>query len=155
MRKLVITAAASVALLSGCATPPSASAPTATVTATTTVTATVAPAKSTATPTKASAAPTPAPSPIKTSGNYGADLAAAGIVPDSVASYGQFMKEQLCDAPLTTAPMRNYSKFSESIRQLGSAEAKDVASARLSIAYFCPERKALAEDALKLHGYIK
>lgn len=150
MKKLAATAVLSAALLTGCAVAPT-STPTATATATTTVTATVAPS-TTATVKAKAAIPTPTPTPAiaKTSGNYGADLAAAGIVPDDVADYGKFMKEQLCDAPLT-----GLSSFSESVRILGSSASDDVAKIRLSVAYFCPERVALGEKELRLHGYVK
>lgn len=122
-----------------------------TLTTTTTVTAAPAPVKTTKVPLTS----TPAPTPIKTSGNYGADLAAAGIVPDDVADYGKFMKEYLCDVPLTKDKFWDRSEFSESLRTLSSAASDDVAKVRLSVAYFCPQRTALAEEALKEHGYIK
>lgn len=154
MKKLAITAVISAALLAGCAGPPSASAPTVTVTATATVTASAAPTKT------AAAEVTPTPSPItasvKISGDYGSDLAAAGVIPDSVPRYGQFMKENLCDEPLTPHSFwKDRSEFSESLRTLASSDSDDIAAVRLSVAYYCPERQALAEAALKQHGYIK
>lgn len=92
---------------------------------------------------------------MKTIGNYGADLAAAGIVPDDVADYGLFMKEELCDGAITKHKFWDRSVLSENIRTLASSAAEDVASVRLSIAYFCPEHSPLAEAALKEHGYVK
>lgn len=148
MKKLAATTVLSAALLAGCAGPPSASAPTVTVTATTTVTPAAAPTK-TATP-KA----TPTPSPVKTSGNYGADLAAAGIVPDDVADYGKFMAEYMCDSPLT-----GISSFSDKVRQLGmpggESGGRGPAVVRLTVAYFCPERAGEGEKQLVFHGYVK
>ncbi|MDP9933836.1 hypothetical protein J2T11_000160 [Paenarthrobacter nicotinovorans] len=126
-------------LLTGCAVGNATAQPPTTVTQTATVTA--------------AATPSPTPTMVATSGDYGADLAAAGIIPDSVTRYGQFMKEELCFAPLTKAPFRDYSKFSESVRTLASSETKKTESLRLSVAYFCPERRDLAEEALALHGY--
>lgn len=148
MKKLAASTVLSVALLTGCAGGPAAS-PTATATVTATVTQTAAPTR-TATPT-----PTRTPAPVKTSGNYGADLAAAGIIPDDVADYGQFMKKELCDSSLGKHKFWDRSVLSENIRTLASAEAKDLAMVRLSVAYFCPERAGLAEEALREHGYIK
>lgn len=150
MKKLAATAVLSSALLTGCASALSASAPTVTVTATTTFTPSPATTQ-TATP---KPTPTPTPSPVKTSGDYGADLAAAGVIPDSVARYATFMEEKLCDAPLTIARPFKYTHFSDSVRTQGS-DTEDIAATRLSVAYFCPERSALAEEALKEHGYIK
>lgn len=148
MKMLAAMAALSAVLLTGCSGPPSASAPTVTVTATTTVTAAAAPLETVA------PAPTATPTPVKTSGNYGADLAAAGVIPDSVSRYAKFMEESFCDAPLTIARPFKYTHFSNSVRTQGSG-ADDVAATRLSVAYFCPERAELAEAALKEHGYIK
>lgn len=148
MKTLAATAALAAVLLTGCSGPPSASVPTVTVTATTTATPAAAPAKT------AAPAPTATPTPVKTSGNYGADLAAASVIPDSVSRYAQFMEEQLCDAPLTIARPFKYTHFSNRVRIQGS-DADDVAATRLSVAYFCPERAELAEAALKEHGYIK
>jgi hypothetical protein len=142
-----IIALLSAALLTGCAGSPSA-APAATVTHT--VTATPTP-----TPSKTAAKATPTPVPVKTSGNYGTDLAAAGVVPDSVSRYAAFMEEELCNAPLTTRRPFDYTEFSNSVRTLASTALDDIAAVRVSVAYFCPERKALAEEALHYHGYIK
>lgn len=154
MKKFAVPAVLSAALLAGCAGAPSAGAPTVTATATTTVTAAAAATKSPSP--KATPSPSPTSFSVKISGNYGADLAAAGIIPDSVPSYGQFMKENLCDEPLTPHTFwKDRSEFSESLRTLASAAPDDVAAVRLSVAYFCPERQALAEAALKDHGYIK
>lgn len=151
LKKLGITAVLSVALLAGCAGPPSAGAPTVTVTATTTVTPVTAPTN-TATPT-----PTPTPAPVKTSGNYGADLAAAGVVPDDVASYGKFMKEELCDSSLTQfAAVGSFNYGVDRFGRPGSeASGSGPAVVRLTVAYFCPERASAAEKQLNTLGYIK
>ncbi|MHA7297692.1 hypothetical protein [Pseudarthrobacter sp. MDT3-1] len=118
------------------------------MTATTTVTPTASPAK-TATP-KA----TPTPAPVKTSGSYGADLAAAGVVPDDVANYGKFMAKYMCDSP-----MSGISSFSDQVRQFGipggESGGRGPAVVRLTVAYFCPARAAEAEKQLAYHGYLK
>lgn len=92
------------------------------------------------------------PSPIATSGDFGADLAAAGTVPDNVASFGEFMEENLCHSPMT-----GISNFSEQVRRLGTPGSESSGSSpsvvRLTIAYFCPARADVAEQELKAHGY--
>lgn len=149
MKKLFAAAALPVVVLAACSPPPAAATPVTTVVASPSASPALAPT------TAASQEATQTPAAVKTSGDYGADLAAAGVVPDSVTRYGQFMKEQLCDVPLTKDPFWDYSQFSESIRTLGSADSDQVAATRLTVAYFCPERAALAEEALLLHGYVK
>jgi hypothetical protein len=92
------------------------------------------------------------PSPIATSGDFGADLAAAGTVPESVARFGQFMEENLCQSPLS-----GISSFSEQVRRLGTpgreASGSGPSVIRLTVAYYCPERIAIAEQELEAHGY--
>ena len=127
MKKFAVPAVLFIAFLTGCESSPDAS-----PAVTTTVTATATAAKTT----KA----TPTPSPIKTSGDYGADLAAAGVVPDSVTRYAGFMEERLCDAPLTTRKPFDYTEFSNSVRTIASTAPDHIATVRLSVAYFCPER---------------
>ncbi|WP_156380293.1 hypothetical protein [Arthrobacter sp. Soil762] len=98
---------------------------------------------------------TPFPSPIQTTGSYGADLASAGIVPDNVTSFGQFMKEFLCDKPLSGG----YTNFSTEVKEFGSpgseSSGRGPAVVRLTVAYFCPARAADAERELRLNGYVK
>lgn len=137
MKKFAAMADLSGGPLAGCDGTP-ASAPTVTVTATSTATPSTAPAK-TAAP-KATTKATLTPAPVKTSGGYGADLAAVGVVPVGVARYGQSMKEQLCDSPLPKTRLFGYSESSNSVRTLGSG-ADHVASTRLSIAYFRERRR--------------
>lgn len=151
MKKLAAATVLSAVLLAGCAGPPSAGTPTVTVTATTTVSATPAPTV-TATP---KAAATPAP--VKTSGNYGADLAAAGVVPDNTAQFGDFMAEYLCDSSLTQ--LGAVGSFNYGVDRFGTpgseASGSGPAVVRLTVAYFCPERAAAAEKELKTLGYTK
>lgn len=135
------------ALLTACSGTPAA-APATTVTHT--VTATPTPTSG-----KTAAKPASPPAQEKTSGNYGTDLAAAGVIPDSVARFAAFMEEELCEAPLTTRRPFNYTEFSNSVRTLASTAPDDIAAVRLSVAYFCPERKSLAEEALQYHGYLE
>jgi hypothetical protein len=141
LKKPVITAALSIALLTGCAGAPSADAPPVTVTATTTVTAT----------------PSATPEPVATSGNYGADLAAAGTVPDDVAQYGTFMAKNLCESSLSQ--MAAVGSFSYGVERFGmpgsEASGSSPAIVRLTVAYFCPERASAAEAKLTELGYTK
>lgn len=150
MKKLAATAVLSAVLLTGCSGAPSASEPTVTVTATTTVTASAAP--TTAAP-KTTPKASPTPAPVKTSGSYGADLAAAGVVPDDVADYGKFMAKYLCDSPMT-----GFSSFSDQVNQFGEpggeSGGRGPAVVRLTVAYFCPARAAEAEKSLAYHGYL-
>ena len=92
-----------------------------------------------------------APAPVKTTGDYGADLAAAGIVPDDVEEYRKFMVDFLCKSPI--------GSFSEEVRDVGvpggESTGRSPAVVRLTVAYFCPERAAEAEKQLRLHGYVK
>lgn len=151
MKTLAAAAALSAALLTGCAGAPSASAPTVAVTATTTVKPAPAPTK-TATPKSA-----PTPAPVKTSGNYGADLAAAGTVPDNVADYGKYMAELLCDPPITKVD--EFGNFSHAVYRYGEPGSESRGSGpmvvQLTVAYYCPERLSEANKELKKLGYIK
>ncbi|MFD0043611.1 MULTISPECIES: hypothetical protein [Pseudarthrobacter] len=104
---------------------------------------------------KATPKAAPTPSVMKTSGDYGADLAAAGVVPDSVTRSSGFMEEKLCDALLTTRKPFDYTEFLKSVRTIASTAPGDIATVRLSVSCFCPERIALAEEALLYHGYTK
>lgn len=143
MKNLAISAALAITLLSGCAGAPAAS--TVTVTATTTVTAP-----------PATPSPGQLPTRVKISSNYGADLAsAARLVPESLPVYTAFMKEQLCESPLTKDPVFEYSQFSGNVRTLYAGEADIVTAIRLTVAHFCPQRADLAEEALRYHGKIR
>lgn len=151
MKKLAVTAALSVALLAACAGPPSAGTSTVTVTATTTVTPAAAPT-TTATPMSAAT-----PSAVKTNGNYRADLAAAGVVPDDAAQFGDFMADYLCDSSLSQyAAVGSFNYGVDRFGEPGSeASGSGPAVVRLTVAYFCPERAAAAEAQLKALGYVE
>lgn len=146
MKLPALVVALSAAALAGCAGAPAASTPAVTVTAT--VTAEAAP--------KATPKAIPTPSPVPTSGNYGADLAAVGVVPDNVASFGAFMKKQMCDSDLTKKTA--VGSFSHSVEQMGKpgteATGTGPAVVRLTVAYFCPARSLAAENQLKTLGYV-
>lgn len=148
MKKLALAAALSAALLTGCAGSPSA-APTATATATVTTTVTATP--------KTTPTPTPTPTAVKTSGNYGTDLAAAGIVPDNVKDYGEYMAKYFCQSSLTQASA--VGSFHYSVDRFGKpggeSSGTGPAVVRLTVAYYCPERTSAAEKELKTLGYIK
>lgn len=137
MKKLAIPGAAllSVALLTGCggATVSAGSAaPTvASSSAVPTVTQTV-----TITP-KA----TPTPSTIPTTGSYAADLAALGVVPDSVTSFADWMKKSICE--------KTGSSLGVSVRSIGSnPTGGGVKGVRLAVAYFCPAKSQEVESYL-------
>ena len=141
MKKFAIPGAAllSVALLTGCggATVSAGSAaPTAaSSSAVPTVTQTV-----TITP---KATPTPTPSTIPTTGSYAADLAALGVVPDSVPSYADWMKKQICE--------KTGTGLGVSVRSIGgnsSASGGGTDVVRLSVAYFCPQKSKEVETYL-------
>lgn len=151
MNKLAAATVLSAAFLAGCAGPPPSAAPTVTATATTTAT----PAKNTSP--KATPTPTPTPQPVKTSGSYGADLAASGVVPDNVASYGDYVKKYMCTSDLTkTAGVGSFKYAVETLGKPGSeSSGSGPAVVRLTIAYFCPERAAAGEKQLKSLGYIQ
>lgn len=152
MKNTAALATLSVVLVAGCTSPSTPAATPATTTPASTAAAEFIPEPS-ATPSTES--PSPEPVPVETSGDYGADLATAGVIPDDVLDYGQFMKEELCDASLGKHKFWDRSVLSENIRTLASAEPDDVAAVRISVAYFCPERAELAEEALREHGHIK
>lgn len=107
-------------------------------------------------PEPAPATPPPEPAPIQTSGDYGTDLAAAGVVPDDLQDYGQFMTVEICESPLTKHKFWDHSEFSESVRLLAAGpDLEGIAAIGLTVAYFCPERTDLAEEVFREHGYIK
>lgn len=147
--KITALALLSAAVLTGCAGSPSAT-PTATVAHT--VTAAPSP-----TPAKTTAIATPTPAPVQTSGNYGADLAAAGVVPDDVKDYGDFMADYMCESSLTQASA--IGSFNYGVDRFGKpggeATGTGPAVVRLTVAYYCPERAAAAEKQLKALGYVK
>lgn len=144
MKKLAATAVLSAALLSGCAGAPAA-APTVTVTATTTVTPST------------TATPKATPAPVKTSGDYGADLASAGVVPDNVQMFGEYMEKNLCDSSLSQqAAVGSFNYGVDRFGKPGSeASGSGPAVVRLTVAYYCPERASAAEKQLKALSYIK
>lgn len=92
---------------------------------------------------------------MRLSGNYGADLATAGTVPDDTTQFGSFMTKELCESSLSkTALLRS---FSSSVKRFGMPGSESSGSSpsvvRLTVAYFCPERATAAEEALKALGY--
>lgn len=145
IKKLAVTNVLTAAVLTGCAGPPPADTPVATATATTTVNSAAAPTK------------TPTPAPVKTSGDYGADLAAAGTVPDDVEDYGTYMAGLLCNPPITRDD--EFGNFSHEVYRNGEpgdeAAGRGPAVVQLTVAYYCPERIAEANQELKKHGYLK
>lgn len=86
------------------------------------------------------------PKGIPTSGNYAADIAAHGLVPDDLEYYKEFMKESLCDSELGS------SAFLGRVRsRVGSPTdpKSDRANlARVNVAYLCPERTEDLEQTL-------
>jgi hypothetical protein len=137
LKKRLAASVLAATVLAGCSAPAAPEASTSTVTRTPVTTA--------------GQTPAPAPAPVKTTGDYGADLAAAGIVPDNVEDYRKFMVDFLCRSPI--------SSFSEEVREMGvpggESTGRSPAVVRLTVAYFCPERAAEAEKQLRHHGYVK
>lgn len=96
----------------------------------------------TPTPTTKSNKPTATPSTIVTSGNYAADLAALGVVPDNVDSFATFMEERLCH--------ETGSSLGVSVRSMGGNDSGGgIEGVRLAVAYFCPEKSREVETYLK------
>lgn len=97
----------------------------------------------------ASAAPTAEASSaaggdVKITGDYAADLAAAGMVPDDVTDFRLFADQQICQVDMddTFGPLN----------LKGAVSLLDPAVARVTVAYDCPEleedvEKAIAEVA--------
>ncbi|MDR6507742.1 hypothetical protein [Arthrobacter oryzae] len=84
---------------------------------------------------------TPTPSPIATTGSYEADLAALGVVPDSVKSFGEYMEKEICDQTGTGLGV--------SVRSIGGNETGGgIEGVRLTVAYFCPEKTQEVESYL-------
>lgn len=150
LNKLAAVAFLTLPLLAGCAGTPS-SAPTTTDSATPSATTVEA---VTETSTEIPSPETTPSAAIEVSGDYGADLAAAGVVPDDVAAYGKFMAEYMCDSPIN-----GVTTFSDQVRMFGEpggeSGGRGPAVVRLTVAYYCPERDALAEEYLKVHGYTE
>jgi ABC-type Fe3+-hydroxamate transport system substrate-binding protein len=83
----------------------------------------------------------PTPSTIATSGSYKADLAALGVVPDNVKSFGDYMKKEICD--------ETGSSLGVSVRSIGgNATGGGIDGVRLSVAYFCPQKSQEVESYL-------
>lgn len=78
---------------------------------------------------------------VTITGDYAADLAAIGVVPDDVAAYREFERDRLCDAHMGRG-LPNTDSMWVAVR-LGTPE-----SIRLAIAYDCPDRMDDAEEAL-------
>lgn len=101
--------------------------------------------KTTVIPTSAEAVTvrtTPTPSTTATSGNYAADLAALGVVPDTVQGFADYMKEQICDQTGTALGV--------AVRSIGGNETGGgVDGVRLAVAYFCPEKSQEVESYLE------
>ncbi|MFJ4229188.1 hypothetical protein ACIPYV_16625 [Paenarthrobacter nicotinovorans] len=92
--------------------------------------------------TTATIKPTATPSTMVTTGNYAADLAALGIVPDNVDSFATFMEEQLCH--------ETGSSLGVSVRSIGGNDSGGgIEGVRLAVAYFCPEKSREIETYLK------
>ncbi|MFP3581318.1 hypothetical protein SB659_17265 [Arthrobacter sp. SIMBA_036] len=118
-----------VALLSGCGASGSSagavSSPTTMPTATETVTVTATPTQST----------------IPTSGNYAADLAALGVVPDNIKGFADYMEKQICE--------QTGSALGVDVRSIGGNKTGGgIAGVRLTVAYFCPEKSQEVESYL-------
>lgn len=128
MAKHIGAAAAAIAIawfLSGCGGSPAAPETTAT-TPTLTQTVTI----------------TPTPTAAATSGSYAADLAALGVVPDSITSFASFMEERICQQTGTDLGI--------SVRSSGgNPTGGGVEGVRLTVAYFCPEKSAEVEHYLE------
>lgn len=90
---------------------------------------------------------------VATSGSYGADLAALGMVPDDITSYAEFMTKHLCESDLTDSLMG----FPADVRQWGKPGGESTGYGpdivRLTVAYYCPERTDAAETELESNGY--
>lgn len=86
--------------------------------------------------------PTQTPSSITTTGDYAADLAALGVVPDNVESFSSFMKDQLCHEA--------GSSLGVAVRSLGgNSTGGGIEGVRLTVAYFCPKKSQEVETYLK------
>jgi hypothetical protein len=148
LKKLAAISVLAFPLLAGCAGAPQAA------TSATTGAASPSPSSSETAPQPAleTQSPEPTPSAISISGDYGADLAAAGVVPDDGADYGKFMAKYMCDSPISGG-----LTFSDQVRMFGEpggeAGGRGPAVVRLTVAYYCPERTELAEKYLKSNGY--
>jgi hypothetical protein len=94
---------------------------------------------------------------VKTTGSYGADLAAAGTVPEDIGLFGDVISKELCKSSLS--PNDPLQTFRTSVKQFGmpggAAGGRSPSVVRLTVAYFCPERTAAAEGMLKDLGYTK
>ncbi|MGJ9402426.1 hypothetical protein [Arthrobacter sp. KK5.5] len=88
------------------------------------------------------------PQPVPTTGDYAADLAAIGVVPDDATSYGQFLENNLC----TDDPTEEFSDFKQIVRVSHDGDpalGNGAETLRLAVAYFCPERAGHLEDAIE------
>jgi len=118
-----------------------------------------APASASASPTATpKTTPTPTPTgadPIRTTGDYEADLAAIGVVPDDATAYGEFMEENLCS---DDDPTDINSRFNMTVRvNMLPGSVPDsgggVETLRLAVAYFCPERARALEESIETNGF--
>lgn len=108
------------------------------------------------TPTPKTTTPTPAEAePTQTTGDYGADLAAIGIIPDSVAGYGEFMARNMCsdDDPTDVNSLFNMNVRVALLPGSVPESGGGVETLRLAVDYFCPERAGVLEESIETHGF--
>lgn len=87
------------------------------------------------------------PQPVPTTGDYAADLAAIGVIPDDAASYGQFLEDSLC----TGDPTEEFGKFKRTVRVMYDGDpalGNGAETLKLAVAYFCPGRAGDLEAAI-------
>lgn len=88
------------------------------------------------------------PQPVPISGVYEEDLAALGFFPDDISDYAPFMKSKMCEgdtADQTGSFRRNVRQLHDGDPALGSGAE----ILRLTVAYFCPERAGVLNEAIE------
>lgn len=102
--------------------------------------------------------PPPSPAPvepstvIEISGDYGADLAEIGIIPDDADSYGEYMARNICESEISHDPLEFYAYVNRYGEPGQSDRGPDMVL--LTTEYYCPERTALAQEELGDLGYL-
>ncbi|MGV0109006.1 hypothetical protein [Arthrobacter sp. CP30] len=88
------------------------------------------------------------PQPLPISGVYEEDLAALGFFPDDISDYAPFMKANVCEGDTSDQT----GSFRRNVRQLHDGDPALGSGAeilRLTVAYFCPERAGVLDEAIE------